>query len=134
MDISDAIQYGIIGFLCCAILAGILALVFFSADPKGIEVKNEIEKDIINAEMESDYPTYLQAEKDLRSFLASYESDKITYLSNKDNTDNVSQQLANAAKTRANRTVATYNQLLKQTLYQKVTLPDDLKNELEYIE
>ena len=134
MDIHDAIQYGIIGFLICAILAGIIALVFFSVDPKGIETKNEIEKDMINAEMETDYPTYLQAEKDLRSFLASHESDKITYISNKDNADNASQQLANAAKTRANRTAATYNQLLKQTLYQKVELPDDLKNELEYIE
>ena len=134
MDIHDAIQYGIIGFLCCGLLAAILALVFFAVDPKGIETKNEIEKDMINAEMESDYPTYLQAEKDLRSFLASYESDKITYLSNKDNADNTSQQLAKAAKTRANRTAATYNQLLKQTLYQKVELPDELKNELEYIE
>ena len=109
-------------------------MVIFSNSPESVEIKNEIEKDIINAEMETDYPTYLQAEKDLRSFLASYESDKITYISNKDNTDNASQQLANAAKTRANRTAATYNQLLKQTLYQKVELPDDLKNELEYIE
>lgn len=116
------------------LLGFLIGMVIFSNSPESVEIKNEIEKDMINAEMETDYPTYLQAEKDLRSFLASYESDKITYISNKDNADNVSQQLANAAKTRANRTVATYNQLLKQTLYQKVTLPDDLKNELEYIE
>ena len=120
--------------LCILLLGFLIGMVIFSNSPESVEIKNEIEKDIINAEMETDYPTYLQAEKDLRSFLASYESDKITYISNKDNADNASQQLANAAKTRANRTAATYNQLLKQTLYQKVELPDDLKNELEYIE
>ena len=133
MTENDIKAIVVIGLIVVVLGLGIGLPIYFHYG-EGKRAINELEQQGKEIDMESNYDTYLQAEKDLRSYKASYESDKITYISNKDSDDKVNKQLAQSAKTRANRTAATYNELLKTTLYQKVNLPEELKEELPYIE
>ena len=115
-------------------LALIGILIIFVFTPDGKKVQNEYEEAMTKADLESDYKTSLETEKTLRSYKASYESDKITYISNKDADTKETQELARAAKTRANRTAATYNELLKSSILEHIKFPEDLETELEYID
>lgn len=115
------------------IIAGIIAFIIFST-PSRVRFENEFEEAVIKADLETDYHTSIETETTLRSYRASYESDKITYETNKDSADKESQELARAAKTRANRTAATYNNLLQHSLLDHIKFPEELEKELPYIE
>lgn len=117
-------------FLTAIIATALIVLIF----PEGKKVRNEYDEAMIKADLESNYTTSLETEKTLRSYKASYEADKITYISNKDATTTETQELARAAKTRANRTAANYNELLKSSILDHIKFPEDLETELEYIE
>lgn len=119
---------GIIG-----IAIGLILLFIFST-PDRVKFKNEFEEAVIKADLETDYHTSIETETTLRSYRASYESDKITYETNKDSADKESQELARAAKTRANRTAVTYNNLLQHSLLDHIKFPEELEKELPYIE
>lgn len=119
---------GIIG-----IAVGLLLLFIFST-PSRVRFENEFEEAVIKADLETDYHTSIETETTLRSYRASYESDKITYETNKDSADKESQELARAAKTRANRTAVTYNNLLQHSLLDHIKFPEELEKELPYIE
>lgn len=115
------------------ILFGLLLLIIFSI-PSKVRLENEFEEAVIQADLETNYRTSIETETTLRSYRASYESDKITYETNKDSADKESQELARAAKTRANRTAATYNNLLQHSLLDHIKFPEELEKELPYIE
>lgn len=119
---------GIIG-----VAVGLILLFIFST-PSRVRFENEFEEAVIKADLETDYHTSIETETTLRSYRASYESDKITYETNKDNADKESQELARVAKTRANRTAVTYNNLLQHSLLDHIRFPEDLEQELPYIE
>lgn len=119
---------GIIG-----VAVGLILLLIFST-PSRVRFENEFEEAVIKADLETDYHTSIETETTLRSYRASYESDKITYETNKDSADKESQELARAAKTRANRTAATYNNLLQHSLLDHIKFPEELEKELPYIE
>lgn len=119
---------GIIG-----VAVGLILLLIFST-PSRVRFENEFEEAVIKADLETDYHTSIETETTLRSYWASYESDKITYETNKDSADKESQELARAAKTRANRTAATYNNLLQHSLLDHIKFPEELEKELPYIE
>lgn len=119
---------GIIG-----VAVGLILLLIFST-PSRVRFENEFEEAVIKADLETDYHTSIETETTLRSYRASYESDKITYETNKDSTDKESQELARAAKTRANRTAVTYNNLLQHSLLDHIKFPEELEKELPYIE
>lgn len=109
-------------------------LFWIIATPDGIKIANEYTAQLEDAEYNTDYNTVREIEETLRSYIASYEADKIIYETNKDNTDKESIVLANAAKSRVNRTAATYNQFyLKNSYIWKSNIPDDISSELEYI-
>ena len=127
-DIVDWFLTGLLGSL-------LLLLVLACVTPKGIEATNEYEAQLKDTDYNTDYDSVREIEETLRSYIASYEADRITYETNKNNTDKESVALANAAKSRANRTAATYNQFyLKNSYIWKDNIPEDIKSELEYIQ
>ena len=67
--------------------------------------------------------------------IASYESDVSVYNSYKDSEDKEMQSWAEQAKIRANRTAASYNELiLKNSYIWEDNIPADIKYELEMLE
>lgn len=117
-----------------AIIAVIILILAITSTPDGVKVQNEYEEVMVNADLESDYKTSIETETTLRSYKASYEADKITYEINKNSEVKVEQELARAAKTRANRTAVTYNNLLQHSLLDHIKFPEELEKELPYIE
>ena len=66
------------------LLALVITVIAVCVTPEGVKIQNEYEESMIKADLESDYKTSIETETTLRSFKASYEADKITYMSNKD--------------------------------------------------
>ena len=116
------------------LLALVITVIAVCVTPEGVKIQNEYEESMVKADLESDYKTSIETETTLRSFKASYEADKITYMNNKDSEIREDQELARAAKTRANRTAATYNELLEHSLLDHIKFPEELEEKLEYIE
>lgn len=96
---------------------------------------NKIEYDIQKADDATNYETLKKVEDTCRAYISSYEADKITYQTNVNLESEQAQELAMSAKTRANRTAATYNSYYLQNNYVwKDNVPADIKRELPYIE
>jgi len=101
----------------------------------GRSAMNKYEAELKDTEYNTDYDTVREIEETLRSYVTSYEADKIIYETNKDSSDKENKALANAAKSRANRTAATYNQFyLKNSYIWEENVPEDIRSELEYIQ
>ena len=133
MYIDTDILKSILLAICGVLLFGIL--IWFVLTPEGIKEVNEYEAQLKDTDYNTDYDSVREIEETLRSYMASYEADRIIYETNKNNTDKESVALANAAKSRANRTAATYNQFyLKNSYIWKDNIPEDIKSELEYIQ
>ena len=130
-DDKRKLIYLLIGALIVLIIIGIA---LFCHSPARVKLVNDYDKVMTETDLETNYHIALQTETTLRAYLASYESDRIIYITNKEYTDKESQELSRAAKTRANRTVATYNQLLQHSILEHIKVPDELMEELSYIE
>ena len=123
------ISIGVIGLSVLVIIAWRFELL------SAISFVNKTEAEAIKTDIKTDYKKQKEIEDTLRSYIASYEADKITYETNKDIDSEAAQELAIAAKTRANRTAATYNQYyLKNSYVWKDNIPEDINEELPYIE
>jgi hypothetical protein len=80
---------------------------------------------------EKTYDNQKTVEDTLRSYLASYEADKITYMTYKDSTDTYEAALAKSSKVRAIQTATYYNEYLsKNSFVWKDNKPDDLPDML----
>lgn len=134
MSEFDKFRVLIVIGITAIIVAIVVTITVFFATPDGVKVQNEYEEVMTKADLESDYKTSIETETTLRSYKASYEADKITYETNKNSEIKAEQELASAAKTRANRTAATYNNLLQHSLLDHIQFPDELNQELPYIE
>lgn len=81
------------------------------------------------------YTTKKTVEDTCRTMIASYESDKITYLQYVDSNDEEKQSWAEQAKMRANRTASTYNNyILENTFVFNGNVPYDICSALDYIQ
>jgi len=101
----------------------------------GVKANNEYEAGLKDTDYNTDYDSMRQIEETLRSYIASYEADKVIYETNCDLNTKESIALANAARSRANRTAATYNQFyLKNSYIWKDNIPADICAELEYLQ
>lgn len=111
----------------------VIALIVFAPSIKiGI---NNWKYNVQKADDATNYETRKEVEDTCRAYIASYEADKITYDTNKKLDSIEAQELANAARTRANRTAATYNAYyLKNSYIWKDNVPADIKHELPYLE
>ena len=126
----DIVDWFVLGLM----LLFLTILVWLCITPKGIETANEYEATLKDVDYNTDYDSVRKIEETLRSYVASYEADRIIYEINKDIDNKESIALANAARSRANRTAATYNQFyLKNSYIWNDNIPDDIKPELEYI-
>lgn len=115
-------------------IVAVAVLLFLVLTPTGRSALNKWDAALRRTDVNTSYEEQKEIENTLRSYIASYEADKITYDTNK-NLDSVeAQNLATAAKTRANRTAATYNQYyLKNSYVWKDNIPSDIVAELSYI-
>ena len=122
-------------YLLGGILVGVVlaAIVLFAPEIRaGV---NNWKHDIQKADDATNYETLKKVEDTCRAYIASYEADKIIYESNKDVDMEVARELAQSAKTRANRTAATYNTYYLQNKYVwKDAVPSDIRFELPYLE
>lgn len=118
-------------------ISGVIAIVIILVvvfAPNIRATVNNWKHDIQKADDATNYATRKEVEDTCRAYIASYEADKITYDTNKKFDSIEAQELANAARTRANRTAATYNTYYLQNSYVwEDNIPSDIKAELPYI-
>ena len=123
-------KYVAIGIMVIAV--AVLFVVFAPNIRAGF---NKLEHDIQKADDATNYETLKKVEDTCRAYIASYEADKITYETLKNETDEVSIETARSAKIRANRTAATYNTYYLENKYVwKDNIPSDIRYELPIIE
>ena len=119
------------GIILTLVILGVIALAYTVA---GRTLINKWDASLKEADVNSKYETQKEIEDTLRSYIASYEADRITWETNKNMDNAEAQQLAAAALTRANRTAATYNQYyLKNSFVWKDNIPSDIQKELPYL-
>lgn len=83
----------------------------------------------------TNYETIKKVEDTCRAMIASYESDRLTYEQYKDSDNEEKQSWAEQAKMRANKTASTYNNyILENSFVWQGNVPDDIKNELGYLQ
>lgn len=81
------------------------------------------------------YETIKKVEDTARAMIASYESDILTYEQYKDSENKEKQEWAEQAKMRANKTASSYNNyILQNSFIWKENIPDDIRENLDYIE
>lgn len=119
-----------------AIAAVCIGLVlFFAVNPLGVMSWNSWFGLVQKADDATNYETLKQVEDTCRSMIASYEADRFTYEQYKNSEDDEQQSWAEQAKMRANRTASTYNNYILENKYVwKGNVPDDIDDQLEYLE
>ena len=117
---------------------GILIAVVILAcvvSPIGVIVFNNMDYVAHKADDITNYNTRKQVEDTCRSYIVSYESDRLMYEQYKDSTDKEQLSWANNAKIRANKTAFAYNEyILKNDYVFKDNVPADIRTQLEIIE
>jgi len=118
-----------------------IALVIFVATvllleftPAGREVLNRWAYSLYKADDSVSYQTLKEVEDSCRAMQASYEADSLAYYQYAKGSDE-ERKWAAAAKTRANKTAAMYNEyVLKNSFVWEGNVPKDLLCQLDYIE
>lgn len=83
----------------------------------------------------TNYETIKKVEDSCRAMIASYESDRLVYQQYRDSDNAEKQSWAEQAKMRANKTAATYNNyVLENSFVWAENVPDDIRDELEYLQ
>lgn len=116
------------------VLIVIGVILFVLLTPAGRSMWN---KDMYAVEKTDDATNYRKmkaVEDSCRSMIASYTSDKLIWEQYKDSEDKEQHGWADQAKIRANKTAASYNSyVLKNSYIWKDNVPEDIKQELEYL-
>ena len=82
----------------------------------------------------TNYETLKTVEDSCRAMIASYESDKLTWMQYKDSEDSEQRSWGEQAKMRANRTASNYNNyVLKNSYVWDGNIPNDIRSELEFL-
>lgn len=112
----------------------VLLIVFTALTPGGRENWNNWIFQLHKADDATSYQTRKEVEDSCRAMQASYEADRLTYTQYAQGTPE-ERKWAAAARTRANKTAAVYNQyVLKNSFVWEGNVPRDILTELEYIE
>jgi len=81
------------------------------------------------------YDLMKKVEDTARAMISNYAADKLTYEQYRDSDSKEQQNWAAQAKTRANRTAATYNEyILKNSYVWAGNVPPDIRDSLDYLE
>ena len=103
--------------------------------PSVVEWWNNWQYELHKADDKTNYQTLKKVEDTCRSLISSYESDRLTYEQYRESENEEKQSWAEQAKMRANKTVATYNNyILENSFVWEDAIPEDIKQELEYID
>ena len=122
----------IIAILMVVIL---LAFLYWGVTPSGRAQWNNWWHDVQKVDDNTNYETRKQVEDTCRAMIASYESDKLTYMQYKDSDNEEKQSWAEQAKMRANKTAVEYNNyILKNSYVWRDNVPADIYTRLEIIE
>ena len=109
--------------------------IWFSMTPAGKKTWNEWRYSVETVDDNTNYEVLKTVEDTCRAMIASYTADKLLYEQYKDSDDQLELSWANSAKIRANQTASTYNNyIIKNGYIWKGNIPDDIKNELPYLE
>lgn len=120
-------------FLAVGTVVVLGGAIFFGLTPTGHKIINDW-KYALKKEDENIYENKKEVEDTCRSYIASYNADKNTYLQYKDSTDEFYLRLATEAKLRANNTATVYNEyFLKNKYVWKDNIPDDIYSKLELL-
>lgn len=113
----------------------VLCLLLMLAVIPSTFVTNKIDYAVQKVDDATNYETLKQVEDTARSYISSYESDRLMYEQYKDSKSEQERSWAAAAKLRANKTATTYNQfILKNSFVWKDNVPADIRENLEIIE
>lgn len=97
-------------------------------------VNNYIHK-LQEVENATNYKIKKEVEDSCRAMISSYYTDRLTYEQYKDADSEEIQSWAEQAKMRANKTASTYNNyVLANNYVWSGNIPEDIKEELEYLE
>ena len=111
------------------------AILFFGLTPEGRTTWNNWFHAVQKADDNTNYATRKHVEDTCRAMMASYESDRLTWMQYKDSETTEQRGWADQAKMRANRTAASYNEyVLKNSYVWEGNVPADIDHQLAYIE
>ena len=109
-------------------------IVFMTLTPIGRSIWNTNMYAVQKTDDATNYKTLKKVEDNCRAMIASYTEDKLIYEQYKDSDSKEQRSWADQAKMRANSTATSYNEfILKNSYVWKDNVPEDIKNELEYI-
>jgi hypothetical protein len=112
----------------------IVVILFFSCVPAGRAAWNNWFFDVQKADDATRYETKKKVEDTCRAMISSYEADRLTYEQYKNSDIPDEKNIANQAKIRANRTVASYNNyVLENSFIWEDNVPADIRYELSYL-
>lgn len=116
-------------------LIAILCIILIVGKPLIVANWNNWFHSVKTADDNTNYYTLKKVEDTCRSMISSYEFDKHTYEQYKDSDSEEKRGWAEQAKMRANKTAASYNSfVLKNNYVWKNNVPDDISEELPYLE
>lgn len=122
-------------FIIGGIIAVLVIVVLIVLSVNGVIFRNKIDYAIQKADDATNYETLKEVEQTARAYIVQYKADKNTYETYKDSESAEKQSWAEAAKIRANTTATQYNEyILKMSFVFKDNIPEDLKEELPYLD
>lgn len=122
----------LVTILCLILLGGCSYFTFF---PSGRALLNTYEHTMQKVDDKTKYETKKKVEDTCRASIASYNTDKTTYLQYKDSESELERSWASQAKMRANKTANIYNEyMLKNSYVFEDNIPADIYMELAILE
>lgn len=113
----------------------LVAFIIFVNTPAGKAWVNNYNYKMTKVDDSTNYEKLKVVEDTCRAMISTYEADKITYESYKDDKDEDMRDVAVQAKIRANTTATKYNEyVLKNEYMWADNIPSDIKEELPVLE
>lgn len=125
----------VIYVVAAVLIIFIIGITVFFNTPTGRGIINTYFYNMQKVDDSTNYYTMKEVEDTCRAMIASYNTDRLTYEQYRDSDSEEKQSWAEQAKMRANKTASSYNNyILKNSYVWSGNIPEDIKEELEYIE
>lgn len=125
----------VIYVVAAVLIIFIIGITVFFNTPTGRGIINTYFYNVQKVDDSTNYYTMKEVEDTCRAMIASYNTDRLTYEQYRDSDSEEKQSWAEQAKMRANKTASSYNNyILKNSYVWSGNIPEDIKEELEYIE
>lgn len=125
----------VIYVVAAVLIIFIIGITVFFNTPTGRGIVNTYFYNMQKVDDSTNYYTMKEVEDTCRAMIASYNTDRLTYEQYRDSDSEEKQSWAEQAKMRANKTASSYNNyILKNSYVWAGNIPEDIKEELEYIE